>query len=121
MPIVQDVVQYTLLPSTAYTTAKTVVGDWVDLGPRTELVGWLNVTAFAARANETLDVVIERWSGTTLGYTTVLSFTQIATTGAHTEEKTAVSLIGTRVRYRATTAGTWSTKSITFDIGIQAK
>lgn len=121
MPIVQDVIQLTLLPSTAYTTAKTVVGEWVDVGPRTELVGWLNVTAFAARVNETLTVTIERWTGTTTGYTTVLAFTAISATGAASEEKTAVSLIGSRIRYRAVTAGTWSDKSITFDIGVQAK
>jgi hypothetical protein len=76
----------------------------------------LNVTAFAARVDETLVVTIERWTPSTTGYTTIATFTTINATGTHDEEKTVTSLIGGRIRYRAVTAGTWSSKSITFDV-----
>jgi hypothetical protein len=111
----------TILPSTTVTTAKTVVGPWIDVDQYQELYGWLNVTAFASRANETLTVTIERWADNDVGYTNVLAFTAISGTGAASEEKTAVSLLGGRVRYRYVTGGTWSSKSITFNIGLMAK
>jgi hypothetical protein len=111
----------TLLPSAAVTAAATVVGDWVDVDNEREITAWLDVTAFAARADETLDVTIEREAQNTAGYTTLLTFTQVATTGAKTEEKTAVALLGGRIRYRRITAGTWSSKSITFSVKMQLK
>jgi hypothetical protein len=111
----------TLRTSAETTTAAIEVGDWVDCDEFNEAVFVLNVSAFAARVDETLDVIIERWSPITAGYTTVAAFTQIATTGAHSEEKLVNGSIspymfGGRVRARCTTAGTWSSKSITFEV-----
>jgi hypothetical protein len=112
---------FILRASAASTAADTEVGDWVDVSDCNELIVALNVTVFAARADETLDVTIERWSPTTTGYTTIATFTQIATTGAHTEEKTVTSLIGGKIRARCVIAGTFSSKSITFDVKGYAK
>ena len=116
----------TLRTSAATTTAKTEVGDWVDVDQFNELVVALNVTVFAARADETLDVTIERWSPNTNGYTTIATFTQIATAAAASEEKvinsgTSPYVFGGRIRARCITAGTWSSKSITFEVKMYAK
>jgi len=108
-------------PSAATTAAGTQLSDWFDVGEYNELYAWLNVTAFASRSDETLIVTIEREAANTQGYTTLLTFTTINTTGAASEEKTAVSLIGGRVRCRAVTAGTWSARSITFSVEGYAK
>jgi len=110
-----------LYPSTELTAAQTLVGEWVDVDRYTELIAWLNVTAFAAWADETLIVTIEREARNTLGYVPVLTFTTVASTGAKSEEKSATSLIGNRIRYRIVTAGTWTAKSVTFNIGLMAK
>jgi len=107
--------------SAATTSAKTETGEWIDVGDYNELYCWLNVTAFAARDNETLVVTIERQADNTAGYTTLLTFTTINSTGAASEEKTVATLIGGRIRYKAVTAGTWSSKSITFSVNMYAK
>jgi hypothetical protein len=103
-------------PSAEVTSAGTIVTDWIDTQDYTELYAWLDVTAFAARSNETLIVTIERQALNTLGYTTVLTFTTINSTGAHSEEKTTSDLLGGKLRARIVTAGTWSSKSITFSV-----
>ena len=107
--------------SAAVTEAKTEVGDWIDVGDFNELYLWLDVTAFAARADETLDVTIERQADNTAGYVLIETFSQIASTGAASAEQSTTSLIGGRIRYRAITAGTWSSKSLTYSIKMQAK
>jgi len=112
---------FTLRASAATTAAGTEVGDWVDVDAFHELYLALNVTAFASRADETLDVTVERYSPITTGYVTVATFTQIAATGADEEEKLihiAVSpyVFGGKIRARCITAGTWSSKSITFEV-----
>jgi hypothetical protein len=107
--------------STAYTAAEIVVSDWVDVGEYSEGYFWLDVTVFAARADETLDVVIERYAGNTAGYTTIATFTQVATTGAKTEEELVTASMGGRIRARATVAGTFSSKSITFSVKGEVK
>jgi hypothetical protein len=111
----------TLRSSAEITAAGVEVGSWCDCDQFHEVIFALNVTAFAARNNETLDVIIERWSPNTNGYTTVVAFTQIAGTGAASEEKLvhmSVSpyIFGGRVRARCTTAGNWSSKSITYEV-----
>jgi len=111
----------TMRSEAATIAAETVVGDWIDIGDYTELYFWLECTAFAARANETLDVTIERQADNAAGYTTIETFTQIATTGTHSEEQTTTSLTGGRVRYRAISAGTWSSKSLTWYLKMMAK
>lgn len=107
--------------SAAMTAAGTALSDWFDVSDYRELVAWLDVTAFASRDNETLDVTIEREAQNTAGYVTIATFTQVATTGAKSEEKSVTSLIGGRIRARMVTAGTWSSKSITFSVLGQAK
>jgi len=107
--------------STAVTAAVTAVTDWVDVDEFNELYAWLDVTAFAARADETLVVTIERQADNTAGYTTLATFTTINSTGAASEEKTVTSLLGGKVRARIVTAGTWSSKSITFSVKLMAK
>ena len=116
------VMRWAPLPSAEYTAADAgIVTDWVDVDEFNELYAWLDVSAFAARADETLDVTVERQADNAAGYTTLLTFTQVATTGVKTEEKTATSLIGGKVRVRAVLAGTWSSKSITFQVKLMAK
>ena len=117
---------FTLRASAATTAAGTEVGDWVDVDAFHELYLVLNVSAFASRVDETLDVTIERQSPKTTGYVTVATFTQIATAAAAEEEKLihmAVSpyVFGGRIRARCVTAGTWSSKSITFEVKGYAK
>jgi len=105
-----------LLPSTTVTSATTIVGEWFEADAFNELIAALNVTAFASRVDETLTVTIERWSPKTSGWTTIMSFAVINTTGAQEEEKTLGTFLGGRIRARAVTAGTWSAKSITFNV-----
>ena len=110
--------------SGAVTSAATATTDWVDVDGFNEGYFWLNVTAFASRDNETLDVTIERKTLGTTGYTTVATFTQIATAAAAEEEKTLTAytgLLGGKIRARYITGGTWSSKSITFDIQGEVK
>jgi len=104
-----------------YVAAQTVLSDWMDVDEFTELIGWFNVTAFASRADETAIVTIEREADNTNGYTTIITFTTKDSTGAVSEEKSATSLIGGRIRARLVLAGTWSTKSITLSVKVQAK
>jgi hypothetical protein len=87
---------------------------------------WLNVTTFAARADETLIVSIERESGNIDGYTTIATFETINSTvaganGPGSEEIIVDFEIGGRIRYRAVTAGTWSSKTMTYNIQMHAK
>jgi len=103
------------------TAGATIVSDWVDADEFNELIAWLDVTAFAARADETLVVTVERQADNTAGYTTIATFTTIDTTGAHSEEKTVTELIGGKVRFRAVLAGTWDEKSITFTCKLMLK
>jgi len=116
-----------LLPSVARTAANpALLSDWVDVDQYNELYAWLNVTAFAARADETLIVTIERQADNAAGYTTIATFTTINSTsagsgGPGSEEETVASLIAGKIRARAVIAGTWSSKSITFDVKMMAK
>jgi hypothetical protein len=111
-----------LLPSVARIAADAaLLSDWVDVDEFTELMVWFDVTAFAARADETIDITIERQADNTAGYTTIATFTQKASTGASSEEETVTSLIGGKIRARAVIAGTWSSKSITFSVKMMAK
>jgi len=113
---------FTLHALAATTAAETAVGDWIDVDGFNELYLALNVTIFASVAgSETLTVTIERQNPTTTGYVTIATFTQITTTGAHDEEKLVASFIGGRIRARMITAGTWSSKSITFEVKGYAK
>jgi len=116
-------VKYITFRSSAASTAADaeLLSDWVDVDDFNELVAWLDVTAFASRADETLNVSVERWSGNTAGYTTLFSFTEIATTGAHSEEKQLGTYLGGKIRMRAVLAGTWSSKSITWSCTAQVK
>jgi hypothetical protein len=98
-----------------------LLSDWVDVDEYNELYAWFDVTAFAARADETVDVTIERQADNTAGYVTIATFTQKANTGASSEEETVTSLIGGKIRARAVIAGTWSSKSITFSVKMMAK
>jgi hypothetical protein len=106
--------------SGAVTAAATATTDWVDVSQFNEGYFWLDVTAFAARVDETLVVTIEREvTGTATGYITIATFTTVNSTGAQDEEKTltaATGLLGGRIRARYVTAGTWTAKSITFAI-----
>lgn len=111
----------TLLASVARTAAATILSDWVDVDEFNELIAWFDVTSFAARADETIDVTIERQADNTAGYTTIATFTQKTGTGASSEEETVTSLIGGKIRARAVLAGTWSSKSITFSVKMMAK
>lgn len=111
----------TLRASAATTTATTVTGDWVDVSEYNELIAWLDVTAFASRVDETLTVYIDRQADNTAGYTQLLSFTVVNSTGAQSQEVKANELIGGKIRYRAVTAGTWSSKSITYSVKMYAK
>lgn len=117
----EDIQLHIPVASTEITSAATVTTDWIDVGDKNELLAWLNVTAFAARADETLVVTIERWAGNTTGYTTIATFTTINSTGASEEEENVTSLIGGRIRVRYVSAGTWDSKSLTFNVQIQAK
>lgn len=107
--------------SGARTAAATVLGDWVDCDEFNELYAWLDVTAFAARADETLVVTVERQADNTAGYVTIATFTTINGTGTSSEEETVTSLIGGKVRFRAILAGTWASKSITFTCKLMLK
>ena len=109
------------LESTAYTAAEVVVSDWVDVGEYQEGYFWLDVTVFATRVDETLDVVIERFAGNTAGYTTIATFTQIATAATSSEEELVVASLGGKIRARLTVAGTFSTKSITLSVKGEVK
>ena len=111
----------TMRASAASIAAETIVGDWIDIGDYNELYFWLDVTVFAARADETLDVTIERQADNTAGYVTIETFTQIATAAASSAEQTTTSLCGGRIRYRAILAGTWSSKSMTWSLKMAAK
>lgn len=113
--------RYTLRASAAVTSATTQVGEWFDVGPYNELTTWLDVTAFASRVDETLVVTIERKADNTQGYVTVQTFSTVNTTGAQSQEQNTNSLIGGFIRYRAVTAGTWSSKSITYSVKCFAK
>jgi hypothetical protein len=110
----------TFKASGAVTAAATVTTDWVDVGSFNEGYFWLNVTAFASRVDETLDVTIERKAdGLATGYVTIATFTQVATAAATAEEETvtaATGLLGGKIRARYITGGTWSSKSMTFSI-----
>lgn len=105
----------TLRTSAETTTAKTEVSDWYEVDDMNEMYVALNVTAFAARSDETLVVTIERWSPNTNGYTTIGTFTTISATGASSEEL-YIDTLANKVRVRCVTAGTWSSKSITFEV-----
>lgn len=110
--------------SGAVIAAATAVTDWVDVSSFNEGYFWLNVTVFASRANETLNVTIERKNNTTTGYSTIATFTEIATAAIADEEKTvtaATGLMGGKIRARYVTAGTWSSKTMTFDIQGEVK
>jgi len=111
--------------SGAVTSAATTTTSWVDVGQFNEGYFWLNVTAFAARVDETLIVTIERKvEGTATGYITIATFTTVNSTGAADEEETLTAttgLLGGRIRARYVTAGTWSSKSITFSITGEVK
>jgi hypothetical protein len=98
-----------------------LLSDWVDVDEYNELYAWFDVTAFAARADEAVDVTIERQADNTAGYVTIATFTQKASTGTSSEEETVTSLIGGKIRARAVIAGTWSSKSITFSVKMMAK
>ena len=113
--------KFILRPSEATTTAKTEVGDWFDISDYSELYAWLNVTAFAARVDETLTVTIEREADNTAGYTTILAFDVINVTGAQSQEALALLFIGGRIRVRCVTAGTWTAKSITYSVKCYVK
>lgn len=113
--------RWTGIASTTVTSATTNTSDWVDVDEYSELYAWLEVTAFESRADETLQVYIERQADNAAGYTTLLTFTLVNTTGAKSEEKTATSLIGGKVRVKAVTAGTWSSKSLTYYVKLMAK
>ena len=102
--------------SGAVTAAATATTSWVDVGSFNEGYFWLDVTAFAARVDETLDVTIERFAENTAGYTTIATFTQVATTGAKTEEELVTASLGGKIRARYITGGTWSSKTMTFSI-----
>lgn len=106
--------------SGAMTTPATVTTDWVEIGSFNEGYFWLDVTAFASRTNEVLDVTIERFAGNTAGYTTIATFTQIATTGAHSEEKLVVASLGGKIRARYIKGGAASA-SMTFSITGEVK
>ena len=114
----------TFKSSGAVIAAATTTTTWIDVSAFNEGYFWLNVTVFASRVDETLDVTIERKTLGTTGYTTVATFTQIATAAAAEEEKTliaATGLLGGKIRARYVTAGTWTSKSITFAIEGEVK
>lgn len=106
---------------TAHTAAATVVSDWVDVDEFNELYLWLKVTDFASRANETLVVTVEREAENADGYVTIATFTTVQTAAATSEEESVTSLLGGRVRARMVLAGTWSSKSMTFQVTGYAK
>ena len=112
----------TFQKSAEFTAADAeLLSDWVDVDGYNELIAWLDVSAFAARNNETLVVTIERWAGNAAGYTTIATFTTIETTGAHTEEEQVATYLGGKIRMRAVLAGTWSSKSMTWSCTAQVK
>ncbi|MCK7532365.1 MAG: hypothetical protein MZV63_15695 [Marinilabiliales bacterium] len=115
-----------LRASSAVTAAATEVGDWVDVDEYSTVMVWLNVTTFASRNDETLVVTIEREAGNIDGYTTIATFETINSTvsgsnGPGSEEIIVDFELGGRIRYRAVTAGTWSSKSMTYNIQMHAK
>lgn len=109
------------IESTAYTAAEVVVSDWVDVGEYQEGYFWLDVTVFAARADETVNCTIERFAGNTAGYTTIATFTEVATAAASSEEELVTASMGGKIRARLTVAGTFSTKSITLSVKGEVK
>jgi hypothetical protein len=113
---------FTLLASAAYTAADTeLLSEWVDVDDMNELLVWLNITAFSARSDETLVLTIERWALNTAGYTTIMTFDTINTTGAQSVELYEDCFLGGKIRARVVLAGTWSSKSMTFSVTAQAK
>ena len=111
----------TFRASAASIAADTIVSDWVDVDEYNELLVWLNITAFAARSDETMVVTIERWAGNTQGYATLITFDTINTTGAQSVEDYEDCFLGGKIRMRAVIAGTWSSKSLTWSCTAQAK
>jgi len=111
----------TLLSGARTAANAGLLSEWVDADEYNELYAWLDVTAFAARADETLVVTIERQADNTAGYTTIATFTTINSTGTATEEEAVVASIGGKIRARAVLAGTWSSKSITFTVKVMLK
>jgi hypothetical protein len=109
------------LLSGARVAAATVLSEWVDCDEYNELLAWLDVTAFAARDDETLVVTIERQADNTAGYVTIATFTTINGTGTASEEEGVTSQLGGKIRVRAVLAGTWSSKSITFTVKVMLK
>lgn len=107
--------------SGAVTSAATATTSWVDVSGFNEGLFWLDVTVFASRADETLTVTIERQTPTATGYATIATFTVVNSTGAQEEEENVTSLLGGKIRARYITAGTWSSKSITFSIKGEVK
>lgn len=106
-----------LRASSANAAAETEVGEWVDVGEYSELYCWLNVTSNSLGAG-TLIVTIERQADNTNGYTTLLTFTTVTGSSASSEEKTATSYIGGRIRYRAVQN---TANSVTFAVNMYAK
>lgn len=107
------------LDSKASIATGTLVGDWVDVDEFNELYAWLD-TSVAAFSGATLVVTIERQADNAAGYVTIATFTTVNTDATTTEEESATSLIGGKVRYRAVLGGifgagetrTWTLKML---------
>lgn len=99
----------TLFDSNARTASEN--GSAVEFSARS-IAFYLSCTA-ASGTTPTLDVTIEEWDPVSGTWWTVVTFTQLTTTG--TERKTLTDVAAERFRAVATIAGT--SPSFTFSVG----
>ena len=97
--------------------ADTYYGEWSNIGAYNELIANLKFTAAANRNDETINVSVVRENGHG-DEVEVVAFTEYAAQGAaHTEEKSATSLLGLKIRLKIVAAGTFgATVSFTFAV-----
>jgi len=122
-PICVSAVQQTTLHSSAAETA-SVTGSDVDIEPLKAADFYLDVTAIAGDATQTLDVKIQEKDPVSGKYFDLVSFTQVTTTTT-SERKNygsgAGELLGKTIRYVATIAGGGAAVSFTFSLSMVGK
>jgi hypothetical protein len=111
-------------------TGQTTYSPWYDVSWANELYCFLTATESGSGDSESTAVTIERASGFETDVpVTVVTFS--AVTAATTEEKYAVwhdgsapgaeNKIGTRIRYKYVTSGTWAVTNQTITVNVHAK
>lgn len=97
-------------------TGQTTYSGWFDVDWANELYAWLEFAESETGSSESIQVTLERETKGNYANQTVLTFT--AATGASTEEKHATSIgagtdkIGTRVRFKYVSSGTFAASQI---------